>query len=106
MQHSIFFHDGYAIHGSYEINRLGGPASHGCIRLHPANAATLFALVKSGGTLAVKDGEQVIPVINRIATGFENVVMTQDWHTPHHMSFASAHGKSRSKRSRSPTAIK
>jgi lipoprotein-anchoring transpeptidase ErfK/SrfK len=49
MPHSIFFHGGYAIHGSYEIHRLGGPASHGCIRLHPANAATLFALVKQGG---------------------------------------------------------
>jgi len=35
MPHSIFFHGGYAIHGSYEIHRLGGPASHGCIRLHP-----------------------------------------------------------------------
>jgi lipoprotein-anchoring transpeptidase ErfK/SrfK len=44
MPHSIFFHGGYAIHGSYEINRLGGPASHGCIRLHPANAAALFEL--------------------------------------------------------------
>ncbi len=52
MPHSIFFHGGYAIHGSYEINRLGGPASHGCIRLHPANAATLFALVKSEGRAA------------------------------------------------------
>ena len=49
MPHSIFFHGGYAIHGSYDINRLGGPASHGCIRLHPANAATLFDLVKSEG---------------------------------------------------------
>jgi lipoprotein-anchoring transpeptidase ErfK/SrfK len=49
MPHSIFFHGAYAIHGSYEINRLGGPASHGCIRLHPANAATLFELVKSEG---------------------------------------------------------
>ena len=49
MPHSIFFHSGYAIHGSYDINRLGGPASHGCIRLHPANAATLFELVKSEG---------------------------------------------------------
>ena len=36
MPHSIFFQGGYAIHGSHEINRLGGPASHGCIRLHPA----------------------------------------------------------------------
>jgi nicotinamidase/pyrazinamidase len=44
-----------------------------------------------GGSLAVKDGDQVIPVINRIAKGFANVVMTQDWHTPHHISFASSH---------------
>jgi len=44
-----------------------------------------------GGSLAVKDGDQVIPVINRIAQGFANVVMTQDWHTPHHVSFASSH---------------
>src|ERR1700704_1749406 len=44
-----------------------------------------------GGSLAVKDGEQVIPVINRIAKSFANVVLTQDWHTPDHVSFASAH---------------
>src|ERR1700730_9010846 len=44
-----------------------------------------------GGSLAVKDGDQVIPVINRIAKTFANVVMTQDWHTPGHVSFASAH---------------
>lgn len=44
-----------------------------------------------GGSLAVKDGDQVIPVINRIAPLFANVVMTQDWHTPHHISFASSH---------------
>jgi len=46
MPYSIFFNGGYAIHGSYEIAHLGRPASHGCIRLHPQNAATLFALVK------------------------------------------------------------
>lgn len=44
-----------------------------------------------GGSLAVKDGEQVVPVINKIAKSFANVVMTQDWHTPGHVSFASAH---------------
>jgi nicotinamidase/pyrazinamidase len=44
-----------------------------------------------GGSLAVKDGDQVVPVINRIAKGFSNVVMTQDWHTEGHVSFASAH---------------
>ena len=46
MPYSIFFHGGYAIHGSYEIKHLGRPASHGCIRLLPANAAVLFALVR------------------------------------------------------------
>lgn len=49
MPHSIFFHKGYAIHGTNYISRLGGPASHGCVRLHPANAATLFALVRRYG---------------------------------------------------------
>jgi hypothetical protein len=49
MPYSIFFHRGYAIHGSYEISRLGGPASHGCVRLHPSNAATLFNLVNRHG---------------------------------------------------------
>src|SRR5262245_27459157 len=49
MPHSIFFHGGYAIHGSYEISRLGGPASHGCIRLHPRDATALYALVQRQG---------------------------------------------------------
>ena len=44
-----------------------------------------------GGTLAVKEGDQVIPVINRLAAAFENVIVTQDWHTPGHASFASSH---------------
>jgi lipoprotein-anchoring transpeptidase ErfK/SrfK len=49
MPHAIFFHGGFAIHGSYEISRLGGPASHGCVRLHPADAAILFGLVRREG---------------------------------------------------------
>jgi hypothetical protein len=60
MPHSIFFHGGFAIHGSYEISQLGGPASHGCIRLHPDNAASLYALVKQQGmeaTTIVVSGE-------------------------------------------------
>ena len=44
-----------------------------------------------GGSLAVKDGDQVVPVINKLAKGFTNVVMTQDWHTVGHVSFASVH---------------
>jgi hypothetical protein len=49
MPFSIFFHQGYAIHGSYAIDRLGGPASHGCVRLHPHHAAILFDLVQLEG---------------------------------------------------------
>jgi len=49
MPHSIFFYYGFAIHGTNDISRLGGPASHGCVRLHPAHAATLFALVQRNG---------------------------------------------------------
>ncbi|OLD38176.1 MAG: nicotinamidase [Candidatus Rokubacteria bacterium 13_1_40CM_2_68_8] len=44
-----------------------------------------------GGSLAVKEGDQIIPLINRLARGFEHVVLTQDWHTPGHISFASSH---------------
>jgi lipoprotein-anchoring transpeptidase ErfK/SrfK len=49
MPHSIFFYRGYAIHGTYEISRLGGPASHGCVRLDPGNAAILYGLVEREG---------------------------------------------------------
>ncbi len=45
-----------------------------------------------GGSLAVKDGDKVVPVINAIAKKFTHVVLTQDWHTPGHISFASSHG--------------
>jgi len=49
MPHSIFYHRGYAIHGTTSINKLGQPASHGCVRLHPNNARTLFSLVRKHG---------------------------------------------------------
>jgi lipoprotein-anchoring transpeptidase ErfK/SrfK len=49
MPNSIFFYKGYAIHGTTEVQNLGRPASHGCIRLHPANAKMLFSLVQSHG---------------------------------------------------------
>ncbi len=44
-----------------------------------------------GGSLEVKNGDQVVPIINRLAKRFANVVMTQDWHTAAHISFASTH---------------
>jgi lipoprotein-anchoring transpeptidase ErfK/SrfK len=52
MPHSIFFYRGYAIHGTYEISRLGGPASHGCVRLDPDHAGILFDLVEREGMRA------------------------------------------------------
>jgi len=44
-----------------------------------------------GGSLAVKEGDQIVPLINRIAKQFKHVVITQDWHTADHISFASQH---------------
>ena len=49
MHWALFFHNGFAIHGTDYIRTLGLPASHGCVRLHPRNAATLFALVNKHG---------------------------------------------------------
>jgi lipoprotein-anchoring transpeptidase ErfK/SrfK len=54
MPYSVFFHGGYAIHGSNHVRALGRPASHGCVRLHPSNAATLYSLVQQYGPSAVR----------------------------------------------------
>jgi len=43
------------------------------------------------GALAVPRGDEVVPVVNRLADAFRHVVLTQDWHTPRHLSFASSH---------------
>ncbi|MCL5102794.1 MAG: L,D-transpeptidase [Armatimonadetes bacterium] len=53
MDHSLFFFRGYALHATTMIRQLGRPASHGCIRLHPRNAATLFGEVKVGTPVIV-----------------------------------------------------
>ena len=49
MPYSVFFYGGYAIHGTTDLRNLGRPASHGCVRLHPKNAAKLFDLVRRYG---------------------------------------------------------
>ena len=49
MPYSIFYNGHFAIHGTNQVKKLGRPASSGCIRLHPANAAKLFSLVQSEG---------------------------------------------------------
>lgn len=49
MPYAIFFNGGYAVHATFDLKRLGRPASHGCIRLHPSNAATFFSLAQRYG---------------------------------------------------------
>ena len=49
MPHALFFEGGLAIHGTSAIRQLGRPASHGCVRLSPKNARTLFELVGQHG---------------------------------------------------------
>ncbi len=49
MPYSVFFKGGYAIHATDYVRTLGRPASHGCVRLHPRNAARLFSLVQKYG---------------------------------------------------------
>lgn len=49
MPYSVFYHGGYAIHGTNAVSRLGRPASHGCVRLRTANARIFYSLVKTVG---------------------------------------------------------
>src|SRR5271154_4919356 len=44
-----------------------------------------------GGALAVGGGDEIVPLVNRLASRFEHVVVTQDWHPPTHASFAASH---------------
>ncbi|MGX4802468.1 L,D-transpeptidase [Bradyrhizobium guangdongense] len=49
MPYSIFFNGGYAIHGTFDVRNLGRPVSHGCIRLAPEQAQSLFELIQAQG---------------------------------------------------------
>lgn len=49
MPYSIFYSGNYAVHGTNQVGRLGRPASAGCVRLHPDNAAILFRLTQQEG---------------------------------------------------------
>ena len=54
MPHSIFYSGNFAIHGTYQISRLGRPASAGCVRLHPDNARVLFNMASRYGLSNMK----------------------------------------------------
>jgi L,D-transpeptidase catalytic domain len=49
MPYAIFFNGGYAVHATFDLKRLGRPASHGCVRLHPDNAAEFYQLAQRTG---------------------------------------------------------
>jgi len=49
MPYSVFYNGNYAVHGTYQTGKLGRPASAGCVRLSPANAAKFYSLAKSVG---------------------------------------------------------
>ncbi len=69
MPWSVFFRGGYAIHGTYATRALGRPASHGCVRLHPANARTFYRLIRQHGkrhTRIIIRGRTAMP--RRVAT--------------------------------------
>lgn len=54
MPYSVFFRGGYAIHGTGAVRQLGTPASHGCVRLHTSNAATLYSMIRQVGARNAK----------------------------------------------------
>jgi hypothetical protein len=54
MPYAVFFHRGYAMHGTMEAYNLGRAASHGCVRLRPDNAAILYSLVRRQGIANTK----------------------------------------------------
>jgi lipoprotein-anchoring transpeptidase ErfK/SrfK len=73
MPHSIFYmKDGHAIHGTHEVKNLGKPASHGCVRLSPENALTLYSMVEKTGM------ENVQVVLNGETPGGEYKVASPD----------------------------
>lgn len=78
MPYSIFFDGNYAIHGTTQVRQLGRRASKGCVRLHPQNAAMLFALVQKHGAantriviepIAAADRPEPRPKLRRLAEG-------------------------------------
>ena len=95
MQRRSFFHTGAALGmiGAFGSSR---PlfAAEPKIKPGPKDALIVVDVQNcfvDGGTLPVKGGTEIVPIINRLATAFDNVVVTQDWHTPGHASFASSH---------------
>ena len=85
---------GLAAMGAVALGRAPAALAAAAIRPDAKSALLVIDMQNcfvTGGTLPVKEGEQVVPVINKLSAAFENVIVTQDWHTPGHVSFASSH---------------
>lgn len=79
-----------------QIRRRGVPAGAVAATITPGDADVLLVIdvqngFLPGGSLAVTDGDKIVPVINALGAHFRNIVAAQDWHPPGHVSFASAH---------------
>lgn len=90
------------LRGLGAVAALGGAAAGGAVpaaaqaKIKPGAEDVLIVVdvqncFVPGGTRPVKDGDEIIPLVNRLARGFLNVILTQDWHMPGHISFASSH---------------
>jgi nicotinamidase/pyrazinamidase len=76
------------------VSRIPRALAQGKIRPGPDTALAVVDVQNCflpGGSLAVAKGDEIVPLISGIAKSFQNVVLTQDWHTPGHISFASSH---------------
>jgi nicotinamidase/pyrazinamidase len=95
----IDFERRHFVHGAGGVGAamlLGALAPAFAAGVKPGSKAALIVVdvqncFIDGGTLPVKGGAEVVPLINRLAGAFENIVVTQDWHTKGHASFASSH---------------
>jgi hypothetical protein len=79
MPNSIFFAGGYAIHGTYETRSLGRPASHGCVRLSPSNAAVLYQMVQAEGARITIAGSPPLHHVLAYAPGRRAAGTVKTW---------------------------
>lgn len=85
-----------ALGGALALGALGGVRPAFAAAIKPLDTDVFIVIdiqncFIPGGSLAVKEGDVIVPLINKIAKSFKHVVLTQDWHTPDHVSFASQH---------------
>ena len=76
------------------LGRAGAALAQGKIKPGPRDVLIVTDVQNCfvpGGTLPVGGGDEITPLVNRLGRAFENVVLTMDWHTPGHISFASTH---------------